>query len=165
MDLRFGVKLRFEIWMLRKDKVTHCLDSAADKDADELIPMLQSNHSKGDDDQSASRSHGLHGLHGHQVPAVAVADDRLTTPDVSSAPRRSVVDAASISVTPGTELGDRHSARRDSRRPSNAGKSSEFSFMRLCAIPLPLRSSNYTVCGKKVSPKVFHCFPSNRFEF
>ena len=102
-------------------------DSAADKDAEELIPMLQSNHSKDDGQSStpsASRSHVLHGHH----PAVAAADDRLTPPDASFAPRRSVVDPAAISIMPGTELGERHGVRRDSRRPSNVGKSSpEFS--------------------------------------
>ena len=110
------------------------MDSAAEKDAEELIPMLQSNHSKGDDGlqsstPSASRSHVLHG---HLVPAVAAADERLTSSDASSAHRRSIVDPAAISVTPGVELGgERHNVRRDSRRSSNVGKSSspEVSFL------------------------------------
>jgi len=89
------------------------------------MPMLQSNHSKPDDGGPGSR-HRV--THGQQVP-----DDRLTPPAGSSS-RRSVVDAAAISVTaPGNELAERHAAaaagvRRDSRRPSNVGKSSQFCF-------------------------------------
>ena len=92
--------------------------------------MLHSNHSKRDDGQgstgSVSRSHITHG---QQLPAAVAAADAKLTPPAGSTSLRGVVDAAVVSVAPGTELGERHGLRRDSRRPSNVGKSAfEFSF-------------------------------------
>jgi len=82
--------------------------------------MLQSNHSKQDDGQcSTTTGSRSHVPHGQQVPAAV----RLTPPAVSTS-LCGVPDAAAVSESPATELGERYNVRRDSRRPSNVGESS-----------------------------------------
>ena len=103
------------------------LDSAAERDAEELMPMLNSNHSKQDDGQAstatATRSRSRSCV--AQVP-VSAAPVRLTPPVVCSS-ARSVLDVTAVSDSLTAELGERHKARRDSRRPSNVGELSSLS--------------------------------------